>query len=400
MAHLLLFSFFFFFFLPLLPLLVTSLDTCWWDSCSESETLIRFPFSLHTTNSRCSYPGFSNLLSCNATAHNRTTLTLPRGSGSYYVRFIDYTSQEVVIQDPGNCMARRFLETPLDLYNTPFVPEYFMRTFTFFNCSSNSSSAAAALRGAGRTGRRVSCMSNKNYTVVAVLNDFEGQVVLPQPSSLPSCEVMARSVPVPVPWPRGTESGTRLVWWDPDCRSCEQAGGTCGFKSDDVLETGCFDVPSKEGIPRSAKYGISLGVGIPGLLCIIGVGCYLCGRVKQYRRRPHQPPTTEFAISVQPSIVSSGLDAPTIESYPKTQLGDSGRLPKPNDNTCPICLAEYQPKETLRTIPECSHYFHADCIDAWLRMNATCPLCRNSPEGSLGTPSSSVFSSSSSLVAP
>jgi hypothetical protein len=56
------------------------------------------------------------------------------------------------------------------------------------------------------------------------------------------------------------------------------------------------------------------------------------------------------------------------------------RLPKPNDNTCPICLSEYQPKETLKTIPECQHCFHAECIDEWLSLNATCPICRNSPE--------------------
>ncbi|XP_031278815.1 putative RING-H2 finger protein ATL69 [Pistacia vera] len=95
-------------------------------------------------------------------------------------------------------------------------------------------------------------------------------------------------------------------------------------------------------------------------------------------------------------VILTGLDEPTIESYPKTLLGESGRLPKPNDNTCPICLSEYQPKESLRTIPECEHYFHADCIDEWLKMNATCPLCRNSPESSAGTPSSTLTSSHSS----
>ena len=73
----------------------------------------------------------------------------------------------------------------------------------------------------------------------------------------------------------------------------------------------------------------------------------------------------------------ASLDKPTIESYPKTIVGVSGRQPKPNDNTCPICLSRYKPKQTLRTIPKCNHYFHAYCIDKWLRMNASCPVCRN-----------------------
>ncbi|KAK4485424.1 hypothetical protein RD792_008064 [Penstemon davidsonii] len=49
-----------------------------------------------------------------------------------------------------------------------------------------------------------------------------------------------------------------------------------------------------------------------------------------------------------------------------------------NEEICPICLADYQPGETLRIIPECTHNFHAACIDEWLRSSATCPLCRNS----------------------
>lgn len=140
-------------------------------------------------------------------------------------------------------------------------------------------------------------------------------------------------------------------------------------------------------------------MGIPGLLCFIGLGCFICGRVRVYARRRH--PNTQLSTSIAPhhSVVLVGLDGPTIESFPKILLGESKRLPKPNDNTCPICLSEYQAKETLRTIPECNHYFHANCIDEWLKMNATCPLCRNSPDQStLISPSSSLSSSSSSLL--
>lgn len=97
----------------------------------------------------------------------------------------------------------------------------------------------------------------------------------------------------------------------------------------------------------------------------------------------------------------SGLDGPTIESYPKTVLGASRRLPKPSDVICPICLADYLPEETLRTIPECDHYFHADCIDEWLKLNGTCPLCRNSPQtGSTSSSHSTLSISSSASTTP
>lgn len=80
----------------------------------------------------------------------------------------------------------------------------------------------------------------------------------------------------------------------------------------------------------------------------------------------------------EPGIVM-GLDESTIESYTKVVLGESRRIPGINDSICPICLSEYCTKETLRCIPDCRHCFHAECIDEWLRLNGTCPVCRSSP---------------------
>lgn len=119
----------------------------------------------------------------------------------------------------------------------------------------------------------------------------------------------------------------------------------------------------------------------------------MCGRFRAcyQHRNSDAEPGTSITPQLQPAVVPTGLDKPTIESYPKTILGDSGRLPKPNDSTCPICLCEYHPKETLRSIPKCNHYFHAICIDEWLKINATCPLCRNSRENSSVASFSSVL---------
>ncbi|KAF4380433.1 hypothetical protein F8388_024726 [Cannabis sativa] len=132
------------------------------------------------------------------------------------------------------------------------------------------------------------------------------------------------------------------------------------------------------GIPRSARYAVAVGVGIPSILCILGLLCFIFGRVKAITRRNGSIPEFNSTVAPQPIIIM-GLDGPTLESYPKIVLGESGRLPKPNDNTCPICLSEYRPNETLKTIPECQHFFHSDCIDEWLRLNASCPICRKSP---------------------
>ncbi|KAL0323888.1 UNVERIFIED_CONTAM: E3 ubiquitin-protein ligase [Sesamum calycinum] len=45
------------------------------------------------------------------------------------------------------------------------------------------------------------------------------------------------------------------------------------------------------------------------------------------------------------------------------------------DAVCCICLAKYVHNDELREMP-CSHFFHKDCVDKWLKINATCPLCK------------------------
>eukprot|EP00981_Chlorochromonas_danica_P006209 scaffold1307_cov166-Ochromonas_danica.AAC.31 len=42
---------------------------------------------------------------------------------------------------------------------------------------------------------------------------------------------------------------------------------------------------------------------------------------------------------------------------------------------CNICLAGYEVGDRLKALP-CTHRFHADCLDPWLRTNAVCPICK------------------------
>ncbi|PKU73097.1 E3 ubiquitin-protein ligase Os04g0590900-like [Dendrobium catenatum] len=45
---------------------------------------------------------------------------------------------------------------------------------------------------------------------------------------------------------------------------------------------------------------------------------------------------------------------------------------------CSVCLAEFREGESLRLLPKCSHAFHLQCIDTWLKSHSNCPLCRAS----------------------
>ncbi|KAF8400739.1 hypothetical protein HHK36_014039 [Tetracentron sinense] len=45
------------------------------------------------------------------------------------------------------------------------------------------------------------------------------------------------------------------------------------------------------------------------------------------------------------------------------------------DAVCCICLAKFADNDDLREL-SCSHFFHMECVDKWLKINAFCPLCK------------------------
>ncbi|GAB4832934.1 hypothetical protein Ancab_006954 [Ancistrocladus abbreviatus] len=51
------------------------------------------------------------------------------------------------------------------------------------------------------------------------------------------------------------------------------------------------------------------------------------------------------------------------------------RVVSGEEAVCCICLASYVDDDELRELP-CSHFFHTECVDRWLRINASCPLCK------------------------
>ncbi|KAL6181863.1 hypothetical protein ACLB2K_048511 [Fragaria x ananassa] len=257
---------------------------------------------------------------------------------------------------------------------SPFTFLTDIRNYTFLNCSAQDGTWAAS----------ISCLSDDYYKVLLVPTPH-------WPTSWFPCSIISTAL-VPIyslQW-RDLDDvlGIHLSWNEPDCRSCEAGGLCCEFQNATSSQVRCFG-SSHTGLSGSAKYGIMMGVGIPGILCTLGMGLYVCDRVGRVRDGLHRRQSiTELSTAVDQQVepaplVIVGLDGRTIESYPKLQLDESLELPEPDDKTCSICLCEYQPKETIRIIPDCNHYFHASCIYEWLRKNPTCPLCRNPPEGLL-----------------
>ncbi|EOY25022.1 RING/U-box superfamily protein [Theobroma cacao] len=318
---------------------------------------IRSPFQIITIlpENRCGYPG----LTVQCKNETQKILTFPF-SGEFRVKSIDYLSQLVLISDPSDCTAERLLQG-FNYSHTPFQPLP-SRNFKFFNCTPDSPIF--------RTGATpISCLSGESYSVVALPTDIS------YVSNMSGCMERATFLyPSREPDASSDSLGDfiTLTWKEPDCQLCESMGGICQFTNNVGLDVGCFK-PLYPGFPESAKYAalfvVASGVNIFGLII------YVRRKIKHHGEVPNADMSNPD--TPQRTVVAKGLDMPTIEMYPTTLLDESLQLPKSTDNVCPMCLLEYQAKETLRTIPSCLHYFHANCIDEWLQRNATCPLCRS-----------------------
>ncbi|XP_042064311.1 putative RING-H2 finger protein ATL21A [Salvia splendens] len=327
--------------------------------CGTNPLPIRFPFTLHQHPGNCTgYPGLTFTCSVDE-GRDVPLLQLPH-SGSFSVRHINYLMQEIHLYDPAGCLPRRLIS--LNLTSSPFAAAL-TEELTFLSCPRRVGLA------------EVECLGNATSAVLAgPAGRLSGAMAV--------CGTMF-TVPIAVPWDGGdwVAEDLRLTWSLPECQGCEVGGGVCGLgrsRSGVVGEITCF---SNHGTGRGLEVfkTIALSIVIPAIICSICISCFVCiVEWKAVRSRA----AAVAAPSLQPPAMV-GLDDSTIESYEKVVLGESKRLPGPNGVTCPICLVDYCPKDILRCIPECQHCFHSECVDEWLRLNSSCPLCRNSPSNSL-----------------
>ncbi|KAG6488875.1 RING-H2 finger protein ATL66-like [Zingiber officinale] len=82
-------------------------------------------------------------------------------------------------------------------------------------------------------------------------------------------------------------------------------------------------------------------------------------------------------VNALPAAAATGLDERTINSFP-VRLSLAGE----EAAQCSICLSGVPAGEKVKALPGCGHGFHVECVDEWLRVHASCPLCRATPRGS------------------
>ncbi|KAF7818868.1 RING-H2 finger protein ATL70 [Senna tora] len=126
-------------------------------------------------------------------------------------------------------------------------------------------------------------------------------------------------------------------------------------------------------------YGLVVSMGILVIAISIILVCFHC-----IRKRLSTVNNDGNSNNVVEYVQRSGLDEATILSYPKllyceARLQKSEVTPTATCCCCSICLGDYKDSDMVRVLPDCAHLFHVSCIDPWLRIHPTCPLCRTSP---------------------
>lgn len=62
-----------------------------------------------------------------------------------------------------------------------------------------------------------------------------------------------------------------------------------------------------------------------------------------------------------------------VENLPTVKISDE--QVKNTNLQCTVCMDDFQVGDSARQLP-CEHFFHQDCILPWLKVHASCPICR------------------------
>ncbi|KAM7256485.1 hypothetical protein ACFE04_012226 [Oxalis oulophora] len=123
-----------------------------------------------------------------------------------------------------------------------------------------------------------------------------------------------------------------------------------------------------------------IGYAMPFILCATICCCLPCiisilGYREDLSANRGATPESINALPTHKFKVKKKRNSDDSESGVVAAGTEKERVISGEDAVCCICLAKYANNDELRELP-CSHFFHKECVDKWLKINALCPLCK------------------------
>ncbi|CAD8059993.1 unnamed protein product [Paramecium sonneborni] len=114
------------------------------------------------------------------------------------------------------------------------------------------------------------------------------------------------------------------------------------------------------------------------ILCCIIFCVFRCYRSKRTITNPNQ---NRILINLQTKITNNDFNQELAILIPSIEY--SAILKKHpqirNFNECAICLDNFRQEQLVR-VTYCQHVFHYKCLDAWMKKNLNCPICRSAQD--------------------
>lgn len=82
------------------------------------------------------------------------------------------------------------------------------------------------------------------------------------------------------------------------------------------------------------------------------------------------------AHEIYGDVATKGLSRDLLKRLPSFVIPDNKRDCHEESICCTICLQDIEGGETARRLPLCLHTFHLSCVDKWLAVHSSCPMCR------------------------
>ncbi|KAF6150793.1 hypothetical protein GIB67_020876 [Kingdonia uniflora] len=124
-------------------------------------------------------------------------------------------------------------------------------------------------------------------------------------------------------------------------------------------------------VALACMIGIALCCCLP---CIIAILYAVAGQEGATESDLSILPRYKYQISGNEEKLSAGAGSMVPIATPGADLTDE-RVLLPEDAECCICLSSYEDGQELHALT-CGHHFHSACIVKWLKINASCPLCK------------------------